>query len=179
MVGYGAAFRASSASAFLGGVAGALVAAGVLLFGAVGLVYLAIVLVMPLAAIGALAVGMLAAAIVYGIRLARIRRAVPRDGAWAWGLIVGAIGVVCLPVLAQNIHERQFQRRLAGLAAADADTRSQALRSLQGSRFCWAGCVRAVCNARDKLDASIVATVLGTDDVETACDDPGMSEWPG
>lgn len=178
MAGYAAIGRLDPRDV-LAGVCAAFIGCGALLAGGLFLAYLPIVFVARSGLFTVLEAGLVGTALIYGRAFRGALGSRAPEAEWKWGLFGGMVVVAALPILVQSLHDRHFDRRLADLSAPDAAVRSEALRSLVGSRFCWNTCTRAICDARGDLDADTVRAVLGSSDIALVCDEPDMSEWPG
>lgn len=164
---------------FLAGGLNVFLLGGALLSVAVALITMPIVLVAKSFTLTVLGVGLLGTALIYGRRWLAAHRAIPNTTRTFLGGAVGVALFVLLPVLAQAIHNRHFDKLLGRLEASDPTIRDRELKSLVRSRFCWRKCTRAVCEARARLDPVTVKAVLATNDVDQTCDFPDTNEWPG
>lgn len=178
MAGFAAIGRARG-NPLLSGVLGAFLLGGALLSIGMALITMPIVLVAKSFTLTVLGAGLLGTAFFYMRRWLAARRAGPRTRASTAGGLIGVVLLVALPLLVQWLHDRHFANQLAHLEDSDPLVRERTLKSLVGSRFCWHACSRAVCEARSDLDAETVRAVLGSNDVELTCDEPGLGEWPG
>jgi hypothetical protein len=178
MAAYGAGKRVDTRP-FLAGLCSAPLVSFTLLAGFLSLASLPIALISGTLVFAIYGAALICITFIYGRRWRALSPPRARGIPWRAGIGAGIVLAVAVPIIAQDLHDRHFARRLGGLDAADPAVRAQTLRSLVGSRFCWRACVRAICEARASLDAETVRAALGVADAELECEDPGAREWPG